>query len=197
MSKRLRIASALAVIVTVAAVPAAAQKGAPKGPPTALLISGPEVGEDAPDFRLPWASKDSLGAVEDDFVLRKQGGKVTVLAFYPKDFTSGCTAEMRTFTDRYADLFGGDVVVVGISADSLESHRQFAASVGAPFRLLSDPSQRIAARYGSKGDNGYNRRTVYVIDARGRVAYRDMRFGALDPKSYDRLRAAVRAARSS
>ena len=130
-------------------------------------------------------------------MLRRQGGKVTVLAFYPKDFTSGCTAEMRTFTDRYDDLFGGDVVVVGISADSLESHRQFAASVGAPFRLLSDPSQRVAARYGSKGDNGYNRRTVYVIDARGRVAYRDMRFGALDPKSYDRLKAAVRSARSS
>ena len=197
MSKRLRIVSALAVMATVTALPAAAQQGAPKGPPTALLISGPEVGEDAPDFRLPWASKDSLGAVEDDFVLRKQGGKITVLAFYPRDFTSGCTAEMRTFTDRYADLFGGDVVVVGISADSLESHRQFAASVGAPFRLLSDPAQRVAANYGSKGDNGYNRRTVYVIDARGRVAYRDMRFGALDPKSYDRLRAAVRSARGA
>lgn len=195
MSKRLSIVSSLAVLVTAAALPAAAQTGAPKGPPTALIVSGPEVGEDAPDFRLPWASKDSLGAVEDDFVLRRQGGKVTVIAFYPRDFTSGCTAEMRTFTDRYADLFGGDVVVVGISADSLESHRQFAASVGAPFRLLSDPGQRVAARYGSKGDNGYNRRTVYVIDARGRVAYRDMRFGALDPKSYDRLRAAVRSAR--
>lgn len=195
MSKRLRIVSALAVIAAVTALPAAAQTGAPKGPPTALIVSGPEVGEDAPDFRLPWASKDSLGAVENDFVLRGQGGKITVLAFYPKDFTSGCTAEMRTFTDRYADLFGGDVVVVGISADSLESHRQFAASVGAPFRLLSDPSQRVAAQYGSKGDNGYNRRTIYVIDSRGRVAYRDMRFGALDPKSYDRLRAAVRSAR--
>lgn len=197
MSNRFRLVSALAAIAALTAAPAAAQTSPAKGPPTALIVSGPEVGEDAPDFRLPWASKDSLGAVEDDFVLRRQGGKVTVLAFYPKDFTSGCTAEMRTFTDRYADLFGGDVVVVGISADSLESHRQFAASVGAPFRLLSDPSQRVAARYGSKGDNGYNRRTVYVIDARGRVAYRDMRFGALDPKSYDRLKAAVRSARSS
>ena len=116
MSKRFRIVSALAIMATATAVPAAGQTAAPKGPPTALIVSGPEVGEDAPDFRLPWASKDSLGAVEDDFVLRKQGGKITVLAFYPKDFTSGCTAEMRTFTDRYADLFGGDVVVVGISA---------------------------------------------------------------------------------
>ena len=182
-------------LVLVAAVATPRSVVAQKGPPTALVISGPEVGEDAPDFRLPWASKDSLGAVENDFVLRKQGGKVTVLAFYPRDFTSGCTAEMHTFTDRYDELFGSDVVLVGISADSLESHRSFAASVGAPFRLLSDPNQRVAAMYGSKGENGFNRRTVYVIDARGRVAYRDMRFGALDPKSYSRLQAAVRAAR--
>ena len=193
MTTRYRVPALLFALLAGAALPAAAQKG----PPTAVLVSGPDVGADAPDFRLPWASRDSLGAVEDDFVLRKQGGKVVVLAFYPKDFTSGCTAEMHTFSDRYADLFPGDVVVVGISADSLESHRQFAASVGAPFRLLSDQSQRVAAMYGSKGDGGYNRRTVYVIDARGRVAYRDMRFGALDPKAYDRLKAAVRAARSS
>ncbi|MGE5091104.1 MAG: peroxiredoxin [Bacillota bacterium] len=193
MTSRYRLSALVLALLAGAALPASAQKG----PPTAVIVSGPEVGTDAPDFRLPWASKDSLGAVEDDFVLRKQGGKVVVLAFYPKDFTSGCTAEMHTFTDRYADLFPGDVVVVGISADSLESHRQFAASVGAPFRLLSDPSQRVSAMYGSKGDQGYNRRTIYVIDAQGRVAYRDMRFGALDPKSYDRLKAAVRAARSS
>jgi peroxiredoxin Q/BCP len=193
MITRFRLFALTAALLAGAALPAAAQKG----PPTALIVSGPEIGADAPDFRLPWASKDSLGAVEDDFVLRKQGGKVVVLAFYPRDFTSGCTAEMHTFTDRYAELFPGDVVVVGISADSLESHRQFAASVGAPFRLLSDQSQRVAAMYGSKGDNGFNRRTIYVIDPRGRVAYRDMRFGALDPKSYERLKAAVRAARSS
>ena len=193
MITRFRLSALTAALLAGAALPAAAQKG----PPTALIVSGPEVGADAPDFRLPWASKDSLGAVEDDFVLRKQGGKVVVLAFYPRDFTSGCTAEMHTFTDRYAELFPGDVVVVGISADSLESHRQFAASVGAPFRLLSDQSQRVAAMYGSKGDNGFNRRTIYVIDPRGRVAYRDMRFGALDPESYERLKAAVRAARSS
>lgn len=188
-----QLAAFAAVLSVAVAIPAQAQKG----PPTAAVVSGPEIGDDAPDFRLPWASRDSIGAPENDFVLRKAGGRVVVLAFYPKDFTSGCTAEMHTFTDRYADLFGGDVVVVGISADSLESHRSFAASVGAPFQLLSDPSQRVASMYGSKGDGGYNRRTVYVIDARGRVAYRDMRFGALDPKAYGRLKAAVQSARGN
>ncbi len=185
------LALALGAVAAVAA-PAVAQQG----PPTAIVASGPDLGADAPDFRLPWASKDSLGAVESDFMLRRERGHVVVLAFYPKDFTSGCTAEMHTFTDQYADLFGSDVVVVGISADSLETHQRFAASMGMPFRLLSDPSQRVAAKYGSKGDGGYNRRTVYVIDSDGQVAYRDLRFGALDPKSYEQLKAAVKAARS-
>lgn len=193
MPSRLRFTSLLAIAPLVAPVPAAAQSG----PPTAVIVAGPEVGNDAPDFRLPWASKDSLGSSENDFVLRKEGGRIVVLAFYPRDFTSGCTAEMHTFTDRYADLFGGDVTVVGISADSLESHRRFAESVGMPFRLLSDPSQRVAAMYGSKGDKGYNRRTVFVIDTHGRVAYRDTQFRALDPKAYERLKAAVRSARGS
>ncbi len=185
--------AAIVAVGLAAAIPAAAQSG----PPTAVIVSGPEVGNDAPDFRLPWASRDSLGSSENDFVLRKESGRIVVLAFYPRDFTSGCTAEMHTFTDRYADLFGSDVTVVGISADSLDTHRRFAESMGMPFRLLSDPAQRVSAMYGSKGSGGYNRRTVYVIDAHGRVAYRDTQFGALDPKAYERLKAAVRSARSS
>ena len=187
------IAGTVGALSFLAPSPSSAQSG----PPTAVIVSGPEIGYDAPDFRLPWASRDSIGAVENDFVLRKVAGRVVVLAFYPKDFTSGCTAEMHTFTDRFAELFGSDVEVVGISADSLDSHRRFAESIGMPFRLLSDPSQRVAAMYGSKGDNGYNRRTVYVIDPHGRIAYRDMRFGALDPKAYERLKSAVSSARGS
>ena len=167
-----------------------------KGPPTARVVSAPDAGDRAPDFRLPWATKDSISAIESEFVLKQNLGKVVVLAFYPKDFTSGCTAEMKAFTDRHAELFGAGVVVVGISADSLDSHRRFAESLGLPFALLSDPTQRVAEMYGSKGDNGYNRRTVYVIDARGDVVYRDLRFGALDPKAYEKLQAAVRAARN-
>ena len=84
--------------------------------------------------------------------------------------------------------------MVGISTDSLESHRRFAASLGAPFKLLSDPSQRVARAYGSKGETNA-RRTVYVIDPSGTITYRDMRFGALDPKAYDALQKAVREAR--
>ena len=84
--------------------------------------------------------------------------------------------------------------MVGVSTDSLETHRRFAQSLNAPFKLLSDPSQRVARLYGSKGEKNA-RRTVYVIDPSGTITYRDMRFGALDPRSYDALKKAVQEAR--
>ncbi len=164
------------------------------GRPTAILVDGPREGDRAPDFSLPWATRDSIGGAPW-FGLSVQRGKVVVLAFYPKDFTSGCTAEMQTFTEQYAELFGDDVVVVGINADSLETHVRFAQSLGLPFRLLTDADQKVSKVYGSAGEGGYNRRTVYVIDRKGRVSYVDPRFGALDPKAYRALKAAVQEAR--
>ena len=181
-----------AALLAAAALPASAQEQ--KATPTAVVVSGPEPGAKAPDFRLPWATRDSIGSVADDFVLKNARGKTVVLAFYPADFTSGCTAELKAFTDRYDELFGEGVEVVGVSTDSLETHRRFAQSLNAPFKLLSDPSQRVARLYGSKGDKNA-RRTVYVIDPSGTITYRDMRFGALDPRSYDALKKAVQEAR--
>ena len=182
------IASSLAMLVL--AAPLAAQAGQP----VATVVSAPDRGDRAPDFSLPWASRDTLGG-DQWFSLSAQRGRVVVLAFYPKDFTKGCTAEMQTFADQYQELFGEDVVLVGISADSLDTHQRFAASLNLPFRLLSDTDQSVSRRYGSADRDGYNRRTVFVIDAAGKVTYVDLRFGALDPKAYARLKDAVQAAR--
>lgn len=181
-------------VVTFAVTPAAARAQDSTGAPTAILADGPREGDRSPDFSLPWASKDTTGG-PNWFSLSAQRGRLVVLAFYPKDFTSGCTAEMKTFTEQYADLFGDDVTVVGISADSLATHQRFAASLNLPFRLLSDPDQKVSRKFGSADRNGYNRRTVYVIDRTGRVSYVDLRFGALDPKAYTRLKSAIQAAR--
>lgn len=164
------------------------------GRPSAILVDGPREGDRAPDFSLPWASREGVGDSRW-FSLSSQRGKVVVLAFYPKDFTPGCTAEMTTFTEQYAQLFGDDVVVVGINADSLETHARFAQSVNLPFRLLTDAGQKVSRKYGSADRNGYNRRTVYVIDRKGRVTYVDYRFGALDPKAYSNLKSAIQSAR--
>jgi thioredoxin-dependent peroxiredoxin len=102
---------------------------------------------------------------------------------------------MKTFTEQYGELFGPDVVVVGISVDSLETHRQFADSLSLPFKLLSDPDQRVAKLYASAGSSGYDHRTVYVIDRKGKIAYRDLEFGAVDPQAYADLKAAVEQAK--
>jgi peroxiredoxin len=84
-------------------------------------------------------------------------------------------------------------VLVGISTDSVETHKRFAASLGLPFRLLSDPDQRVSKQYASKDPEGYNRRTVYVVGPDGRVKFRNLQFNALDPNDYDELRDAIRS----
>jgi len=159
----------------------------------AILHGGPDVGQRAPDFSLPWANKDGVGPIESPYQLASDRGKTVVVAFYPRDFTKGCTAQMRTFAEQYDSLFGPNVVLVAISTDSVETHGRFAKSLGLPFRLLSDPEQRVSKQYASKDPEGYNRRTVYVVGPDGRVKFRNMQFNALDPKDYSELRQAVRS----
>ena len=199
-----KLTRALALL-TLAAAPAApltaqatgtAPAQAGLGEPTAGFVSGPMMGDRATDFSLPWASVDGPGGAQW-WSLTGQRGKVVVLAFYPKDFTSGCTAEMQTFRDQYSTMFGDGVEVVGISADSVETHVRFAQSLGLPFRLLSDPTQQVAKAWGSAGANGYNKRTVFVIDRRGKVTFVNRQFGALDPKAYKDLQDAVAQAKKS
>jgi thioredoxin-dependent peroxiredoxin len=164
---------------------------------TAVLVGGPDVGKRAPDFSLPWANRDGIGPIESPYQLASDRGRTVVVAFYPRDFTKGCTAQLQTFAEQYDSLFGPEVTLVGISTDSVTTHERFAASLNLPFRLLSDPEQRVSKQYASKDSGGYNRRTVYVIGPDGRVKYRNMKFNALDPKSYSELQAAVRAVRAS
>lgn len=171
---------------------AGAQQGQSKPiTPTAVVIKGPDVGQRAPDFSLRWATRDTVGGVDSPFRLADNLGKVVVLAFYPRDFTRGCTAQFQAFTAQRDSLFGPNVVVVGISADSLATHQRFATSLAMPFMLLSDPDQKVSDRYGSAASGGLNRRTVYVISPDGKVSYRNMDFVAVDPKAYQTLRRAV------
>jgi peroxiredoxin Q/BCP len=163
--------------------------------PKAVLVSTPREGTTAPEFSLPWATRETIGAPDAPYELWRDRGKTVVLAFYPADFTKGCTAELQTFADQYDTLFGEDVVVLGISSDSLESHKRFAASLDLPFRLLSDPDLKVARKYASHGDGGRAKRTVFVIGPDGKVKYQNLKFNALDPKDYSALGSAVQAAR--
>jgi thioredoxin-dependent peroxiredoxin len=163
------------------------------GKVTALLSGGPDVGRRAPDFSLPWANREGVGPVESPYQLASDRGKTVVVAFFPRDFTPGCTAEMKTFAQQYDSLFGPDVVLVAISTDSVQTHNRFASSLNLPFRLLSDPNQHVSKQYASKDAGGINRRTVYVIGPDGRVKFRNLRFNSLDPQDYSELRSAIRA----
>jgi peroxiredoxin Q/BCP len=149
----------------------------------------------APGFSLQWATKDTIGTPDAPYELWRDRGKTVVLAFYPADFTKGCTAELQTFADQYDTLFGEDVVVLGISSDSLASHKRFAASLDLPFRLLSDPDLTVARKYASHGDGGRAKRTVFVVGPDGKIRYQNLKFNPLDPKDYSALGSAVRAAR--
>lgn len=181
-----------AVALGLSATVAAAQSPAASSDPA--KNSAPEVGAPAPDFTAPWA--DANGAIAKPVHLADLRGKVVVLAFYPLDRSSGCTAELHKFRDEYTKIFGAgagnDVVVLPISIDSVGSHAGWVKDDHLPFALVSDTDQGIARLYGSTmTGRPYNSRTVFVIDREGKIAYRDMKFGALVEKAYTDLTAEV------
>jgi peroxiredoxin Q/BCP len=99
-------------------------------------------------------------------------GRPVVVFFYPKDDTPGCTAEACSFRDRYEAFAEAGAEVVGISSDSPESHRRFAARHGLPFLLLSDADGAARSAYGVPRTLGLlPGRVTYVIDAQGVVRH--------------------------
>ncbi|MDZ7372742.1 MAG: thioredoxin-dependent thiol peroxidase [candidate division KSB1 bacterium] len=126
-------------------------------------------GQLAPDFTLP----DSDGRLHR---LADYRGRKVVLYFYPKDGTPGCTTEACSFRDAYSILQEHGIVVLGVSPDSVSSHRKFAEKHGLPFPLLSDPEHKVIEAYGAWQEKtlyGKRRfgvaRTTYLIDEEGRV----------------------------
>ncbi len=122
-------------------------------------------------------------------------GKVVVLLFYPGDETPICTRQMCSVRDRWEDYAATGAEVVGISTDSVESHKAFAAHHELPLRLLSDADRKVADLYGANSlVPGKVARSVFVIDAEGVIRYRDVRpLGLFRPKDDDTI-TAIRAA---
>lgn len=146
------------------------------------------VNERAPDFAL----KDGDGA---EWRLSDHRGQVVVLLFYPGDETPVCTRQMCSVRDRWEDYRATGAEVVGISSDSIESHKKFAEHHSLPLRLLSDADRAVAKLYGAISLlPGRVARSVFVIDANGILRYSDVRpIGLLKPKD-DANIAAIRAA---
>jgi peroxiredoxin Q/BCP len=114
-------------------------------------------GDTPPDFTL----RDTTGR---QVSLGDFAGRHVILYFYPRDDTPGCTKEACGFRDEWAALGRSGAIVLGVSADSAESHRLFAAKYRLPFTLLSDPDHAVMRAYGAYGEKTlYGRKTTGVI----------------------------------
>lgn len=128
------------------------------------------VGDKAPDFKLPSGTGESVS-------LKDYKGKKVVLYFYPKDDTPGCTKEACSFRDNISILQRKGAVVIGVSPDSVESHKKFAEKFHLPFTLVSDEAKDVIKKYGVwKQKSMYGRtymgieRTTFVIDEKGIIS---------------------------
>ena len=138
-----------------------------------------EVGVKAPDFTLP----DQNGDLHS---LSEYRGKKVILYFYPKDNTAGCTKQACGFAERYPQFIEKGAVVLGISKDSVASHKKFEEKYGLPFTILSDPELVAIQAYDVwQEKKNYGKtymgvvRTTYLIDEEGKIA-----------KAFDKVKAA-------
>ena len=129
-----------------------------------------KVGDKAPAFKLK--NQDAKVISLSDLK-----GKPIVLYFYPKDDTSGCTKEACNFRDEFPKFGKMKAEIIGVSADSVESHKKFAEKYKLPFNLLADDKKEVVEKYGVwKEKNMYGRkymgieRTTFIIDANGKIS---------------------------
>jgi len=125
----------------------------------------PSVGQMAPTFTLP--SQDGNQVSLDSF-----HGKWVVLYFYPKDMTTGCTIEAHNFQRDLPKFEANNAVILGVSVDTVDSHKQFCTKDGLTFHLLADPDHKVVDEYGSLGHFGtwtIANRNTFLIDPQGKI----------------------------
>jgi thioredoxin-dependent peroxiredoxin len=133
---------------------------------TAFAASAPAVGSLAPEFTL--TSQEGTHVSLKDY-----RGKWVVLYFYPKDFTSGCTQEAHNFQRDQAQYLQKGAVVLGISIDSVDSHKKFCTKEGLNFKLLADTDHKVSSLYGSLTNLWlvkFASRHTFIINPDGKVA---------------------------
>jgi thioredoxin-dependent peroxiredoxin len=127
-------------------------------------VSPVKVGGVAPDFTAPTTSGETL------HLSGFRGSKV-VLYFYPKDDTPGCTTEGCGFRDIYQKIKATGAEIIGVSTDSVDSHKAFTTKYNLPFPLVADTDRRIAELYGVYNEKWkMARRVTFIIDEKGNIA---------------------------
>jgi len=125
----------------------------------------PQAGQPAPDFNLTSGDGSSVS-------LAKYHGKWVVLYFYPKDFTGGCTLEAKNFERDLAKYQNAGAVILGVSVDSAQSHKDFCTKEGLNFKLLADPGGKTASVYGSTMEyqgTTMAARNTFLINPKGQI----------------------------
>ena len=122
------------------------------------------VGDSAPAFTLP-------GTGGKTYSLSDFAGKPVVLVFYPGDDTPVCTKQLNAYNNGLEQFQELDAQVIGISAQSVDSHDAFSGKHGFEFPLLADTDKAVAALYGTLGPLGFPRRSVFIIDRDGAITY--------------------------
>ncbi len=129
-----------------------------------FAASRPEAGKAAPEFSLPSQDGSTVN-------LKDYRGKWVVLYFYPKDFTSGCTIEAHNFQRDEAQYQKLGAVILGVSLDSVDSHKQFCVKEGLNFKLLADSERKVSGEYGTLGEGAnHASRNTFLIDPSGKIA---------------------------
>ncbi len=175
-----------------AAAPLAAQGGAAVAAPAAAEL---KVGDLAPDFTLPAATRD--GVASAPVTLSSQRGKTVVLAFFPRARTRGCTIQMEHYRDQYDSLFAGGkaATLFAISSDSAKVTAAWASEAKFPFTFLADTDMRTARTFGAASATATAaQRVLYVIGPDGRIAHIMRPFREIDPTAYTELAQAITAA---
>ncbi len=121
-------------------------------------------GDQAPSFTLPSTGGGTVS-------LQDLRGKPVVLVFYPGDDTPVCTKQLNSYNDGLDEFAALDAQVLGISAQSIESHEKFSGKHGFQFPLLADTDKAVAGLYGTLGPLGFPRRSVFIIDGAGVIRY--------------------------
>ena len=136
------------------------------GVSAASAADAPAVGSAAPAVRLTSGEGQTVN-------LEDYRGKWVVLYFYPKDFTGGCTLEAHNFQADLAKYEKAGAVILGVSVDTAQSHKDFCAREGLRFKLLSDPDAKVSAEYGSVMEYEgakMSARNTFLIDPQGKIA---------------------------
>jgi peroxiredoxin Q/BCP len=114
---------------------------------------------------------DLTGTTNDGTALRLSAvrGHASVVYFYPKDETPGCTREACAFRDAFTKYEAHKVTIFGVSRDSQESHREFRLKHSLPFPLVADPDGNVARAYGVSSTLGMTSRVTFLVDSNGRI----------------------------